>query len=205
MSHWLEDAEREEQRKKQKPLRESAKIQDKMFRIQQNYEANREAYEAFVGRLKDICERANNLPAEKKEPWKHIDAKAKDSKLENHLYYFSSSERFDKRVITKSFPFVKNQHYKHIRVIYFSVSKEMGKAEVEVKEDYLAKTKLSADDNGQIKDFLDDGLKRIDVIFLYNISDFQKEDALKILDWLVFKEDLKSLPFGEEHFKYKKV
>jgi hypothetical protein len=204
MSHWLEDAERDEQRKKQKPLKESAKIQDKMFRIKQNYEVNHEAYLAFINRLQEICERANNLPAEKKEPWNHIDAKAKESKLENHLYYFSTNQRFEKRVITKSFPFVKNQHYKNIRVAYFSISKEMGKVEVEIKEDFLAKTRLSADDNSQEKEWIDDGLKRMDMIFLYDITDFDKEHALKILDWLVFKEDFKSLPFREEHFKYKK-
>ena len=140
MSHWLEDAEREEQHKIHKPLKDSAKIQDKMFRIKQNYEANKDSYEVFVNRLKDLCERANNLPMEKRDPWLHIDTKAKDSKLENHLYYFSTSERFDKRLITKAFPFVRNQHFKHIRVIYFSVSKEMDKAEIELKEDYLAKT-----------------------------------------------------------------
>jgi hypothetical protein len=205
MTHWLEDAERDEQRKIHKPLKESAKIQDKIFRINQNYEANHQQYESFTSRLKEICERANNLPAEKKEPWNHIDGKAKESKLENHLYYFSTSQRFDKRVITKSFPFIKNQHFKHIRVIYFSISKEMGKAEIEVKEDYLAKTRLSSDDSSQVKDFIDDGLQRMDVIFLYNISDLNHELAFKILDWLVFKEDVKSLPFGEEHFKYKKA
>jgi len=203
MSHWLEEAEREEQHKKQKPLKESAKIQDKMFRIKQNYEVNNEAYEAFISRLQDICERANNLPAERRDPWNHIDAKGKESKLQNHLYYFSTSQRFEKRVITKSFPFVKNQHYKNIRVAYFSISKEMGKAEVEIKEDFLAKTRLSADDASEIKDWVDDGLKRMDMIFLYNIADFDREHAMKILDWLVFKEDFKSLPFREEHFKYK--
>jgi hypothetical protein len=205
MSHWLEEAEREEQHKKQKPLKESAKIQDKIFRINQNYEANHQQYDSFTSRLKEVCERANNLPAHKKESWNHIDGKAKESKLENHLYYFSTSQRFDKRVITKSFPFIKNQHFKHIRVIYFSISKEMGKTEIEVKEDYLAKTRLSSDDSSQVKDFIDDGLQRMDVIFLYNISDLNHELAFKILDWLVFKEDVKSLPFGEEHFKYKKA
>ncbi len=205
MTHWLEDAEREEQHKKQKPLKDSAKIQDKMFRIKQNYDVNKDSYEAFISRLKDLSERANNLPMEKREPWLHIDTKAKDSKLDNHFYFFSTNERFDKRVITKHFPFVKNQHFKHIRVIYFSISKEMGKVEVELKEDYLAKTRISSEDNSQIKEFIDDGLQRVDVIFLYNISDLNNELAFKILDYLVYKEDLKSLPFGEEHFKYKKA
>ena len=48
----------------------------------------------------------------------YIDAKAKESKLENHLYSFSASESYDKRVITKTFPFLKNQHYK-VLVFYF--------------------------------------------------------------------------------------
>jgi len=201
MTHWLEEAEREEQLKKQRPSHESAKIQDKIFRINKNYEANKEAYENFVEILHDLCERANQLPAEKREPWNHIEAKAKESKLKNHLYTFSTGERLDKLITTTRFPFFKRQHYKHFRMIYFTVSKEMGKCEIEVKDDYLAKTRLNLDDGKETTGSSNDGLTRVNVIFIYNINELDKETAVKILDWLAFKIELKALPFGEEHFK----
>jgi hypothetical protein len=205
MAHWLEEAEREELRKKQRLSKESAKIQDKMFRINQNYEANREQYEQFVEVMHDLCERANLLPAEKREPWKIIEFKPKETKLENHLYYASTSKRFDKTVAVKAFPFVKSQHYKHIHIVYFTISKEMGMAEVEIKDDYLAKSRQKSDDSKDTNLLVDDGLKRINVIFQYEIEKLDKDLAVKILDWLVFKADLKTLPFREEHFKYDKM
>jgi len=204
MTHWLEEAEREEQLKKQRPTHESAKIQDKIFRINKNFEANKEAYEKFIDNLHDLCERANHLPSEKREPWNHIEVKSRESKLDNHLYTFSTDERLDKVVPTSRFPFFKKQHFKHIRQIYFAVSKEMGKCEIEVKDDYLAKTRLNLDDGKESDKPSIDGLPRIKVVFLYDINDLNKENAMKILDWLAFKIDVKSLPFGEEHFKIRK-
>lgn len=205
MSHWLEEAEREEQRKKQKPSHESARVQDKKFSIAKNYEANRNKYDEFIDILFDLCKRANNLPLEKKLPWRQIEFRKKESRLENQLYATSSSERFDKKIVVKAFPFIKKQHYKHIHDIYFSVSKEMGKADIEVKDDYLAKTRLSTDDKKDEKKVFDDGLPRVNVIFQYDIDKLDKDLAYRVLDWLAFKIDLKSLPFGEEHFKYAKT
>jgi hypothetical protein len=203
MSHWLEEAEREERRKKKHPSQESARIQDKIFRIQQNYEANKEPYESFVKYLFDICERANNLPQDKKIPWGMIDFRAKESKLNNHLYHASTSERMEKTVVTKSFPFVKRQHYKHLRSIYFNVSKKMDFAEIEVRDDYLAKTRLSSDDKEKFE-VLNDGLPRLKMIFEYEIKNLDRQLAITILDWLAFKSEVKSLPFGEEQLKYRK-
>jgi len=205
MAHWLEEAEREEMRKQQRLSKNSAKIQDKIFRIRQNYEANKELYEQFLEVMHDFCQRANSLPAEKREPWKQIEFKAKESKLENHLYLASTSKSFDKTVAVKTFPFIKTQHYRHIHHIYFSLSKEMGMVEIEVKDDYLAKSRMRTDESKDTDFLIDDGLKRINVIFQYEIDKLDKELAVKILDWLVFKENLKSLPFREEHFKYNKM
>jgi hypothetical protein len=204
MSHWLEEAEREEQRKRERPSRESAKIQDKIFRIKQNYEANKDLYEKFINHFFDLCERANNLPQEKKIPWKQIDFRMKESKLENHLYYASTSESIEKTVKTRSFPFFKRQHYKHLRSIHFNVSKKMDFAEVEVRDDYLAKTRLSPDAEEK-KDIFDDGFTRVKVVFEYEMKNLNKELSLSILDWLAFKKDVTSLPFTEEHFKYDKM
>lgn len=202
MSHWLEEAEREEQRKKQRPADESARIQDKKFRIAKNYEANKEAYKNFVDTLFDLCERANNLPMDKRIPWGQIDFKVRETRYENHFVSVSSSEPFDKTIMIKSFPFVKKQHYKHVHKIYISISKEMGKAEIEVRNDYLAKTRLRTDEKKEEEIMFDDGLPRVKLLFLYEISKLDRDLAYKILDWLAFKEELKSLPFREEHFKY---
>lgn len=203
MAHWLEDSEREERKKKRKPARESARIQDKMFRIKKNYEKNKDIYEEFIAQIHNLVERVNNLPAEKREPFKYLEAKAKESKLGNHLYIFSSSERAEKRIATKSFPFYKNQYYKHIRIIYFCISKEMDMAEIEVKENYLAKTRMKSHGSEEHDiDLLDDGLTRVDVLFLYKIKKLNKDLAFRVLDWIAFKEDLNYLPFTEEDFKY---
>jgi len=203
MSHWLEEAEREEQHKKERPSRESAKIQDKIFRIKQNYDANKETYKNFITYFFDLCERANNLPHEKKLPWVRIDFRLKESKLENHLYYASTSEAIDKVVKTSSFPFFKRQHFKHLRSIHFNVSKKMDFAEVEVRDDYLARTRLKSDD-GDKTDIYDDGFKRVKVVFEYEMKKLNKNLSIAVLDWLAFKKDISSLPFGEENFKYDK-
>lgn len=204
MSHWLEEAEREELLRRQRPTHDSAKIQDKIFRINKNYEINGQAYDKFIEILHDVCERANHLPSEKREPWNHIEIKSKESKLNNHLFTFTTDERIDKVVTTSRFPFFKRQHFKHIRHIYFAVSKEMGKCEIEVKDDYLAKTRLNLDDGKEFDRPANDGFQRVNVIFMFDIENLTKEIAIKILDWLAFKNDLKSLPFGEEHFKTRK-
>ncbi|MCF8367108.1 MAG: hypothetical protein K9H16_15060 [Bacteroidales bacterium] len=203
MPHWLEEAEREEQRKKERPSRESAKVQDKILNIRQNYDANKEIYENFIKYFFDLLERANNLPHEKKLPWVQIDFRMKESKLENHLYYAGTSEPIDKMVKTRSFPFFKRQHYKHVRSCHFNVSKKMDFAEIEIRDDYLAKTRLKSNDD-ETSDIYNDGFKRVKVMFEYEMNKLDKSLGVALLDWLAFKAGVNSLPFGEEHFKYDK-
>lgn len=81
MAHWLEEAEREEMRKQQRLSKNSAKIQDKIFRIRQNYEANKELYEQFLEVMHDFCQRANSLPAEKENPGNRLSSKPKNRNL----------------------------------------------------------------------------------------------------------------------------
>lgn len=202
MTHWLEEAEREERRKQKRPSQESARIQDKIFRIQENYNANKELYEEFIHYFFDLCERANNLPHEKKLPWVMIDFRAKESKLSNHLYHASTSERIEKNIVIKSFPFFKRQHYKHLRSIYFSISKKMNYVEVEVRDDYLAKSRLTTDEKDK-PEILNDGLPRVKMIFEIDIKRLDRQLAIAVLDWLAFKNDVKALPFNEADFKYK--
>lgn len=203
MSHWLEEAEREEQRKKERPSRDSAKIQDKIFRAKQNYDANKEIYDGFIEYMFDLCGRANSLPHEKRLPWVHIDFRDKESKYENHLYYATTAERVNKTVMTRSFPYIKRQHYKHVRDIQFSVSRKMGFADIEVRDDYLAKTRISLEEKDSAE-IINDGFTRIRVVFEYEMRKLDKKAGLAILDWLTFRADVAALPFGEEHFKYDK-
>jgi len=67
--------------------------------------------------------------------------------------------------------------FKHIRVIYFSISKEMGKVDIEYKEKYLPKghhEKYTSNESH----------------FLYEL-DFDiltEELSYRIINWLAFKE-----------------
>jgi len=202
MTHWLEEAEREERRKQKRPSQESARIQDKIFRIQENYKTNKEPYEDFIHYFFDLCERANNLPHEKKLPWAMIDFRAKESKLNNHLYNASTSERIEKNIVIKSFPFFKRQHYKHLRSIYFNLSKKMNFVEVEVRDDYLAKSRLSLDEKDK-NEILNDGLPRFKMIYEVDIKRLDRQLATIVLDWLAFKNNVQALPFTEADYKYK--
>jgi hypothetical protein len=202
MTHWLEEAELEKQdglKKKKKVSRNV--IQQKTEDIRQNYKANNEVYDGFINAFFATCQRANNLPPELREPWGLIESKAKENKMDNHLYSFISRERFDMRVPTKSFPFMKLRHFKHVRKIMFSISKDMGMTNIEVFEDYVAKTRLNKVDGTEDKPDKYDGLDRFHLVYHYAINMLDNNLALKILDWLAFKEEIDHLPFKKDQIK----
>lgn len=207
MAHWLEEAERKIHRREKRPS-ESVRIQEKKFLIQQNYEKNKEVYDGFINKLKELVERVNNLPMEMRDPFGHMDAVEKESKLDNHLVYFSSKVRIRKKTILPKFPFIKFTNFKHIRVIYFCVSKYTGKVEVEVKENFLKKTRK----DGHVDDAPkhphhreEDDQDNMDIIFLWDMEKLDNELAYKIIDWLAFKEELSYLPFKPDDFKYQQI
>lgn len=206
MAHWLEDAERKIQRKERRPS-ESVRIQEKKFLIQQNYDKNKSSYDGFVNKMKELVERVNNLPMEMRDPFGHMDAVEKESKLDNHLVYFLSKVRIRKRTILSTFPFIKFTSFKQIRVMYFCVSKYPGKVEIEVKENYLKKTRKDGHiDNIKHHDHKEeDDHDNIDVIFLWDMEKLTNELAYQIIDWLAFKEDLSYLPFKPDDFKYQQI
>ncbi len=201
MTHWLEEAEKDLQQEPKKLRVCWTRIQQKTDDIKKNYEANKEAYDGFINTMQNICQRANNLPPEAREPWGIIESKAKESKLDSHLVSFLTRERFDMRVPTKFFPFMKLRHYKHVRKIMFSVSKDMGMANVEVYEDFIAKTRLNKKDGSEDKNTFDDGLERFRLVYHYTLNDLNDNLALKILDWLAFREDMEYLSFTEKDIK----
>lgn len=202
MSHWLDEIERLESRK-HRSASDSARIQDKKFRIGQNYEKNREAYDGFMIKLHGLVERVNNLPMEYREVFGKISSREKDSKLDNHLHFFSSSRRIQKLQFKSFLQPLKNVHYKHIRVIYFNVAKIMDKVEVEILEEFLEKKRR----DGKIipEHELGKGHKKPESdhdkyheIFYYDIQKLDEALAYSIIDWLAFKDNVEHLPIVQE-------
>ena len=206
--HWLDDLERQEARK-HRSASESARIQDKKFRIQQNYDKNHEIYDGFVGKLDSLVERVNNLPMEHREVFGKITGRVKDSKLENHLHFFSSSRRTQKIQFKDILHPFKNIHFKHVRVIYFNVAKLMDKVEVEIYEELLEKKRHDGqiipeneDPHQNHKPHSEKG--KFHEIYYYEMSKLKDDLAIKIIDWLAFHEEVQHIPIvhdGEPRFK----
>ena len=208
MSHWLDDIERIESRKRRSAA-DSARIQDKKFRIQQNYEKNREVYDGFMQKLLSLVERVNNLPLEYREVFNKISGQQKRSKLDNHLHMFSSSRRTEKTMFRSFLQPFKSVHFKHVRVIYFNVAKVMDKVEVEILEEFLEKKrrdgKVIPEHEGG-KDFKkpEGDNDKFHQIFYYDMSKLDEGFAYQIIDWLAFKENVDHLPVvhaGEARFE----
>jgi Rad3-related DNA helicase len=210
VAHWLDEIERIENRK-HRSASESARIQDKKFRIQQNYEKNRDIYDGFVGRLDNLVERVNNLPMEHREVFGKITGRVKDSKLNNHLHFFSSSRRTQKVQFKDILHPFKNIHFKHVRVIYFNIAKIMDKVEVEILEELLEKKRRDGkvvQEHEMGRDFKTphSDKDKFHGIYYYDIEKLTDELAYQIIDWLAFREDLNHLRIirdGEQRFQKK--
>jgi hypothetical protein len=208
VSHWLDEIENQE-RKKHRSASDSARIQDKKFRIQQNYEKNREVYNGFMEKMHGLVERVNKLPMEYREIFNKINGQEKKSKMENHLHMFSSSRRTQKTQFKSFLQPLKAVHFKHVRVIYFNVAKVMGKVEVEILEEFLEKKRR----DGKVipEHEVGKGFKKPESdndkfheIYYYDMEKLNEEFALQIIDWLAFKENLEHLVVihdGEPRFE----
>jgi hypothetical protein len=208
MSHWLDDIERLESRKKGSASG-SARVQDKKFRIQQNYQKNKEVYEAFFSKLQGLIERVNNLPLQYREEFGKINIKQKETRLDNHLNYYSSSRRVEKTEFKSILRPFSTVHYKHVRVIFFNIAKLMDKIEVEIYEELLEKKRRDGkiiEEHENPKDFHKPHSEtdKFHEIYYYEMDKMDGELALKIIDWLVFREEVNSIPIvteGEPRFK----
>ena len=208
MGHWLDDIERQESRK-HGHASDSARIQDKKFRIQQNYAKNMKVYDGFINRLHALVDRVNNLPMEYREEFGKINFREKESKLNNRLRYFSSSRRTQKIEFKSILSPFKSVHYKHVRLIYFNVAKLMDKVEVEIHEEFLEKKRR----DGKVvpehenphefhKPHSEKG--KFHEIYYYDMEKLTDDLAYRILDWLAFKESVDTIPIiieGEPRFK----
>jgi len=208
MTHWLDEIERQESRRKGSASG-SARVQDKKFRIQQNYIKNKDIYEGFIGKLQSLVNRVNNLPLEYREIFGKINEQQKDSRLDNHLSLFSSSRRTEKTEFKSLLNPFKTVHYKHVRVIYFNVAKLMDKIEVEIYEELLEKKRhdgqvIPEHESPHHSHKPHSEKDKFHEIYYYEMGKLTDELATKIIDWLAFHENVNHIPIvhdGEPRFK----
>ncbi len=199
MAHWLSEAEQEIQRTTGRG--KSAGFLDRKMRVHKNFDKNKAKYSKFIDTLNDYIKRANSLPLEKKVPFGNIDSKFKETKLRNHLYVYKSSRRYQRKLITKFwerlmdlafFSLFKPSHFKHIRVMYVTVSSKMDQVGFEIREESQLKQREVVDRELAIqRKYLD--RNRFHEYINLEMDELSQELALQILDWLAFKEDLASL------------
>ena len=202
MSHWIEDAEKRG-KNIDKPSGDSARIQDKKFRIRQNYQKNKPIYDGFIKKMNSLIDRVNQLPIEHREEFGKINSSEKKSHLDNKLWHFSSSRRYHKRVFKSLLQPFSSAHFKHVRLIYFNVAKLPDKAEVEIREEHLEKKRLDGmlvdSEHSSFKE--KKGMPRLRKIYYYPMDRLNDDLAFRIVDWLAFHEGIEHLPFlkdGEE-------
>ena len=203
MTNWLEEAEQESFRKTEKKRRDAGFL-DRKMRIEENYKNNKNEYNSFIKTLNELIGRVNRLPLKQKQPFGNINLKVKDSKFNNQLNIYSSSKRYEKQVLKKTFYrllegaftrlFVPS-HFKHVRVVYVSVSSQSGKIGLEVKETSMLKSKVIVDKELVKKHDKYSDKNRFHEYFHYDIDKLNKEFAMQIVDWLAFKKELKDLQF----------
>jgi len=196
MSHWLEEAEKAGHFIKPGSSLQHERIRHKRERILINYMSNKRLYDDFVSVMYQLIDRVNNLAPEKREPFGLMDARSKDSKLNNHLNIFSTSRRVIRHGRKGIIAWFKKYHFKHYRVMYINVSKTPGKVEIELKENYLARTILSSRrKNGKMKPT--GRAERLHVLFYIDMTSLDQEFALEIIDWLAFAKELEDTTFSK--------
>lgn len=193
MSKWLEEEEIISEKRKIFSIEMRKRIESKKAKILQNYQINNEVYEYFIQNLLDITERANKLLERRKEDVRVIENSRKDSPLDNKLCLFSSSKRVELKLLTGIFSGYDNFKYKHARSIYFFISKEIGKLEIEIKESYYPK--------GHTKKYKK-GRKHL--LFRYEFNNLNDNIANEIIEWLAFKIEFEKISFvKKDFFKWK--
>jgi hypothetical protein len=185
MKNWLEEIEDQEQKKEALTDKAKQRIQIKKEKAAANYKLNGSKYDSFISRVNELVKKVNNFPEEERKEFIEIDARMKETEFDNKLFVFSASKRVSIHKMRFLFFGKEMFRFKQFRVIYFSISKEMGKVDIEYKEKFLSKghhEKYTAKDSH----------------FLYEL-DFEiltDQLAYRIINWLAFKE-------GEAEFTLK--
>ncbi len=194
MSHWLEEAESFKELDEGRTADEAIKKKKKAIR--ENYETNGEKYELFLKELQSLADRVNNLPKEFREEFGKLNYNFKDSKLDNHLFYLSTSRRVQRRLYQGIFTYFKKYTFKHIRVAYFTMAREMGMFDIELKEKYLLRVRIKTDDEKKSKrkkPMLKGSRK--DFVFRLGFDEVDKNTALQIIDWLAYRQEMENVSF----------
>lgn len=182
MGNWLEEIENKENKKSSLSQEAKQRIQIKKEKVALNYKKNGQIFDNYINRLNELVSRVNSLPEEDRSEFIEIDSRNKKTEFDNHLHIFSSSKRI--LIKHKRFFFFgeKNYRYKYIRVIYFNISKEIDKVEIEIKDKYLSKghnRKYSNED--------------IHSIYKLDFNVLNETLAYQIVNWLAFKSDVRNL------------
>lgn len=192
MPHWLEEAEESTQPQKVS-LSRAERINQRFSSIQENFAANGKAYTAFMEDMHGLISRVNNLPASKRVPFGKMEGREKESKLNNHLNIFSSSQRMKRKKLFSFIPFFESGHFKHIRAVYMNISHKAGMIEVEIKEYILQRKRIASDKSaGKVKEEEPD---KFHVIYTFPINNLDHETALGIIDWLAFSKEITECSF----------
>jgi len=195
MGHWLEEAEKEGRSIEPGSSLQHERTLHKKEQILANYIKYKQQYDDFISQVHLLIDRVNSLPMIKKEPFGQMEARSKDSKLNNHLNIFSTSRRLIRPGRTGFFSWFKKYHFKQIRVIYIHVAKEPGKAEMEIKENYLVRTALTSKNKSK-KDIKPAGRsERLHVLLYIDMNKLNNEVALDLIDWLAFSRELEDTTF----------
>ncbi|NVN94805.1 MAG: hypothetical protein HXX18_05930 [Bacteroidetes bacterium] len=185
MKSWLEEIEEQEQKQEALSERARKRIQVKKEKAAANYKQNGNKFDTFISKLNIFVKKVNSLPEEERAEFIEIDARLKETEFDNKLTVFSSSKRVSIRKMRYFFFGKEVFRFKHIRVIYFSISKEMGKIDIEYKEKYLPK--------GHREKYTS---KESHFLYELDFDILTEELAYRIINWLAFKE-------GEAEFTLK--
>jgi len=198
MGHFLEEIERDQKKARRRSLSHKKTVEAKKRLISENFEANKEAYLAFIRTIYEMVEKVNNLPQEMRESFKKLTAVSKNTRLDNKLYYFASSRREEKFSFF-SFSWLKPKHFKYIRVFYIYISKEPGFVTFEFKENKLERKRISSSqEKEETSKKTSDRKDRVHVSYRYPLSRLDNEVAHQLIDWLVYKDQLHDLPIWNE-------
>jgi hypothetical protein len=195
MGHWLDEAEKDGRLSEPGSSLQHERTLHKKERILANYIKYKLQYDDFISRMHHFIDRVNSLPIAKREPFGQMDARSKDSKLNNHLNIFSSSRKLVRPGRTGIFSWFKKYHFKHIRVLYIHVPQVPGMAEMEIKENYIVRTALNSRSKSA-KGIKPTGKsERLHVLFYIDMNKLNHEIALDIIDWLAFSREIEDTDF----------
>lgn len=218
MASWLEEAEKRQEDRSHRSQHYAEKIQQKKNQVKANFIKNEKTFTHFISVLNNLTDRVNALPWEDRQPFKKIITSTKKSKLDNKLHIFSSSKRLNKRKNLIFIPWLKKEHYKHIRVIYFCISNDMDMIEIEIRETELIRERLKQKAKPEKKiigntiqhrqkhhqvEEPDEG--KMHALYNYPFEKLDEQNALEVIEWLAFRKDMNQIAIYKDISEEEKI